>query len=149
MIKTRLMRKIFTLVEVLVVVIIISILSSLAIYQFFRVAEKMRASEGMYILGILRNAQLRYYVEHGRFTNILDEVDVKIPSGKFFNLPQLHTPSYGDGVEREVVSIQRNNFRCGRHCGYTLKIGDETGKIICEQADPDTGVCPPGFASSF
>jgi len=149
MIKTKLMRKIFTLLEVLVVVIIISILSSFAVYQFFRVAEKMRASEGVYILGILRGAQLRYYAEHGHFTDVLDEVDVKIPLGKYFNLPQLHTPSYGDGIEEAVASIQRNNFHCGRYCGYTLKIGDDLGKIICEQADSDTGACPPGFDTSF
>ena len=144
------MRKCFTLLELLTVVIIIAILASIAIPQFFRAAERARASEGVHILGVLRSAQLRYYAEHGGFTDNLSDLDIDIPqkSLKYFNSPTLNSsPNYADGVEETLVSITRNDKECGGYCGYTLSISDDSGKVKCA---PSAGnKCPAGFASSY
>ncbi len=138
------MRKGFTLLELLTVVIIVAILAAIAIPQFFRAAERARASEGTHLLGILRSAQLRYYAENGAFTNSINDLDVDLPPTiKYFNTPTLSTPTYGNGTEETLVSIQRNNTQCGAYCGYTLEISDDSGNIRC------TGSCPPGFSSTF
>jgi len=144
------MRKGFTLLELLTVVIIIAILASIAIPQFFRAAERARASEGVHVLGIIRSAQLRYYAEHGYFTNDIDDIDIDIPGDlRYFNAPVLLQPTYGDGTDNDLVTIQRNNVQCGKYCGYTLRIGDDTGKVICSEGGGATNKCPPGFDSSY
>lgn len=143
------MRKSFTLLELLTVIIIIAILAAIAVPQFFKATERARASEGVHLLGIIRSAQLRYYAEHGVFTNSLDDLDVEIPSRKYFGLPTLNTPTYGDGTEQSLVDITRNNVECGSYCNYTLSISDDSGNVICTPGGAANQQCPPGFASSF
>ena len=60
----------FTLSEVLIVVVIIGILSSLAIPRFFGQAEKAKAGEAINMLSSIRRAQLQYYDAHGKFATI-------------------------------------------------------------------------------
>jgi len=143
------MKKGFTLLELLTVVIIIAILAAIAIPQFFRAAERARASEGVHLLGIIRSAQLRYYAENGEFANSLDDLDVEIPSRKYFGTITLNTPTYGDGTEDSLVDITRNNVHCGSYCNYTLSISDDSGNIKCTPGGAPDEQCPPGFASSF
>ena len=57
---------------VIIVVIIIAILAAIGLPQFFKIAERGRSSDGVSLLGSLRNAQIRYAAEHGKTTNSLD-----------------------------------------------------------------------------
>lgn len=56
----------FTLAELLIVVVIIGILSSLAIPRFFGQAEKAKTTEAINMLSSIRRAQLQYYDSHDR-----------------------------------------------------------------------------------
>ena len=100
------MKKGFTLLELLTVVIIIAILATIAVPQFFKAAERARAAEGVNILGVLRSAQLRYYAEHGNFATRLNDLDVDIPTAKYFNAGSigLYNPVYGNGTENDLES---------------------------------------------
>lgn len=81
------MRKGFTLMELIVVVIIIGILAMIGLPQFFKVAERGRAAEALTALGALRNAQLRFAAEtpDGQTTDAIANLDLQITTpGKFF-----------------------------------------------------------------
>jgi len=64
------MKKGFTLVELLVVIIIVGILASVGISQYTKVIEKGRAAEARMILGNLRAAEIAEYNENGSYVMI-------------------------------------------------------------------------------
>ena len=137
------MRKGFTLMELIIVVIIIAILAAIGIPQFFKVAERARASEAISFLGAVKNAQMRYAAEHGATTDDPADLDVNIPGGvlKFF---QNDTLSVVDdpltNPADEIADIERiPDFQNAGFGDYTLAI-DSAGLITCTPAG-DHDVC--------
>jgi prepilin-type N-terminal cleavage/methylation domain-containing protein len=111
-------KKAFTLLELIIVLVIISILVSLAIPRYQRAVEKARASEGVRILGALREAQIRYYEQNDTFADSLSDLDVKIENLQYFQTPTVNS---SDPI---AEIIQEDNL-------YTLKIY-ENGNICCQ-----------------
>jgi len=111
------MKKGFTLLELIVVIIIIGVLASLATAQYIRIVEKARAAEGAYLLGLLRAAQMRYYTDNYTYATDRDDLDVEYTAPQYFTVD---TPA---GTSAEVAAVTRTG-------GYTLKIS-ETGTISC------------------
>ncbi len=68
-------RKGFTLLELVMVVIIIGILSSIALPQFLKTRERARMTEALSILGQIRSSQIRYYIEKGTYANAIGQLD--------------------------------------------------------------------------
>ena len=85
-------RKGFTLIELLVVVLIIGILASIAIPQYFKVVEKARVAEAMSVIAAIKSAEERYLAKGGMYTSDFTQLDIsyagmtaaQIPT-KFFN----------------------------------------------------------------
>lgn len=78
----------FTLIELLVVVLIIGILASVALPQYFKTVEKSRASEGISALSSIAAAQEREYMRNGTgYTNTLGNLDVEVKGLKYFTTP--------------------------------------------------------------
>jgi len=74
-------RKGFTLVELLVVVLIIGVLASVAIPQYFKVVERSRVSEAKTIFASIKAAQERNIAKDGVYTNSWDRLDITIKNG--------------------------------------------------------------------
>ncbi|MFH1190908.1 MAG: prepilin-type N-terminal cleavage/methylation domain-containing protein [Candidatus Omnitrophota bacterium] len=64
------MRKGFTLVELIIVIIIVGILASVGMTQYVKVVEKGRAAEARMILGTLRSAEIAENIETGAYATV-------------------------------------------------------------------------------
>ena len=70
------LKKGFTLIELLVVVLIIGILASIAIPQYFKVVEKARVAEAMSIISSVKSAEERYLARGGMYTSDFTALDI-------------------------------------------------------------------------
>lgn len=73
------MRKGFTLLELIIVIIIIGVLATLGFTQYTKVMEKGRAAEARAVLGTLRTAQNAYFQEFGAYTATIADTGVDAP----------------------------------------------------------------------
>jgi len=73
-------KKGFTLVELLIVVIIIGILATIAVPQYSKMVEKTKMAEAKSILGSIMTAQELYNVEHGEYTDDVNDLMVELPA---------------------------------------------------------------------
>jgi len=64
------MKKGFTLIELIVVIIIAGILAALGISQYSKTVEKSRGAEAKKILGQMRQLAYDYYLQNGTVTGI-------------------------------------------------------------------------------
>jgi prepilin-type N-terminal cleavage/methylation domain-containing protein len=74
------MKKGFTLLELVVVIIIISALAALGFVQFFKVIERSRGVEAKGILGNLRQAQIGYYQENATYSTSIADLSAEAPA---------------------------------------------------------------------
>ena len=73
-------RKGFTLLEVMIVVIIVGILSSVALPQYITTLEKGKSAEAISNIGSLRTSLDRYWYQNAAGTTDIDELDVDNPN---------------------------------------------------------------------
>lgn len=75
------MNKGFTLIELLVVVLIIGVLTAIALPQYQTATDKARFATIMPLVRALKDAQERYYLANGTYTNDFEQLDVQMPAG--------------------------------------------------------------------
>ena len=83
------MKKGFTLIEVLIVVIILGILATIAVPQFTRVVERARRGEALTIMAGVQTGQRLYSLENDSFTTNLNLLDAVIANNKYWNYSML------------------------------------------------------------
>ena len=116
-------RKGFTLIELMIVVVIIGILSSIAIPKFKSVKEQANASACRCNMRSLGSAEALYYAQHSVFSN----VDNLSGSGVMGNANLLECPTAG--------------------IRYMAIVGVDTYAIPCPDAAADHGSMDEGMSS--
>ncbi|MFA5140395.1 MAG: HEAT repeat domain-containing protein [Elusimicrobiota bacterium] len=74
----------FTLIEVLVVVVIVSILVAVGAPKYFRIVERARLTQAEVTLNSVRTSQERYFTGHSRYVTDLariEDLDISLPGG--------------------------------------------------------------------
>lgn len=84
------MKRGFTLLELVVVVIILGILATLGFTQYTKMVEKGRTAEAKMILGQIRTAEQAYLQQYNAYTSDLTALSVDAPT----DCPATHYFSY-------------------------------------------------------
>jgi len=116
-------RKGFTLIELMIVVVIIGVLSSIAIPKFTSVKEQANASTCRCNMRALGSAEALYYAQHSVFTN----VDNLSGSGVMGNANLLECPTAG--------------------ITYVVIVGVDTYMVPCPDGVADHGSMDEGISS--
>lgn len=74
------MKKGFTLIELMVVVLIIGILSAIALPQYERSIKRSRTAEALVVLKSISNAQQMYLTTFKKCADDMSKLDVNIPA---------------------------------------------------------------------
>ncbi len=121
-------KKGFTLIELLVVVLIIGILASIAIPQYFKVVEKSRVAEAMSLIATIKSAQERFLAKGGAYTSNFQQLDISYPNmtatsitTKFFTAAVTATnAATGPTYQLTVTRHTANSSVAARYGTYAL-----------------------------
>jgi prepilin-type N-terminal cleavage/methylation domain-containing protein len=113
------MRKGFTLLELIVVMIIVGILATLGIFQYQSVIEKSRGAEARQVLGVLRSSCAAIWMQDTSATNCSNanlgiSTNATIETGKIPGTSCWTTNffRYGVGVAGSGNAITLRAYRC-------------------------------------
>jgi type IV pilus assembly protein PilA len=119
----------FTLVELLVSIVIIGALAAIALPSYLNQVAKARGSEAKANMGSLNRSQQAYRWEHGRFTNQLNNLDVKL-TNKYYN----YSIVSGDTNDTRAITIsQQPDLKVSS--GAVSQNNDVFSQIICESVN--------------
>jgi type IV pilus assembly protein PilE len=125
------LKKGFTLLEVLIVVIIIGILAAIALPQYTTTIEKSRSGEAVVNVGTIRAALDRYwYQENNLSTATLDTLDIDNPNN-VTNKLYTYTLSglSGAGAERAYVVTATRTVGSATYWVKWTQTNNNTGKL--------------------
>lgn len=133
----------FTLVELLVVTIIVSVLAAISLPNFLAQVGKAREAEATSQLGAVGRAQQAYHFETQIFASDLDSLDASITiTDGFYNFPD---PSIADSsmVKHQAVAnapynVSSRNFALGLYHN-----SGNFSRVLCRAAAPTSTVTAP------
>lgn len=102
----------FTLIELLVVVLIMGILASVAMPQYFKSVEKSRASEAVNVLSSIAEAQQRAYMQSSSYATNMSDLDIGMNNLSYFTVTMTgnaitaeRTALAGGGLGKYKISL--------------------------------------------
>lgn len=118
----------FTLLEIMVVTVILGVLASFALPNYFSTTERIRLRNAEKVLLELYGAQKRFHIQNETYASPISALDIT-PRIDAFNTP---TVVSADDDSFTIQAIRDSNQ-------YTLSI-DQEAKIACSPGT-DTGIC--------
>ncbi len=116
-------RRGFTLVELAVVIIIIGVLAAFAVPRFLDSVERSKAAESFNYLSAVRTAQERYQVQNGTYCAVIADLDIQMPSPKYFTVA---APAAGaDGLQSSWTQTLTRTGASAGYGAYTVVFTDQ------------------------
>ena len=117
------MKKGFTLLELIVVIIILGILATLGFSQFMKMVEKGRSAEARMVLGQIRTAQETYKLEQGSYASSIGDLPVEAPSA----CTTTHYFSYAAGAATGTASRCTTGGKTPQGSAYSITLNYSSG----------------------
>lgn len=155
----------FTLLELLVVVVIIGILAAIALPQYKLAVEKTKSAEALAILQSMARAQQNYYLIHGSYATSFDGLDISLPGtlrnvvggGEYITLPSgwtivMTSKSYTHATNKSftntIVFHYINNVR-SCHAKQNNKIANKVCESLGGKSPRDANDCSIGKCTVY
>ena len=134
-------KKGFTLIELLVVVLIIGILASIALPQYFKAVEKSKSAEALSLFGSIAGAQQRYFLVKDAFTEDFDDLDLDFTNSDGSSPTESSLTTKNFVIYLKGTSSGTGHVKAVRGSGryqYRLCKNYDTGAVVCAS---DTNIC--------
>ena len=118
------MKRGFTLIELLVVVLIIGILASVDLPQYTKAVNRAKASEAWTYARSFFDAQERYYMANGEFTDDLESLDITLGEMKNWEINEIEL-----AFKNHVILYLTPNFNIKDFHYFLYSMRIENGKV--------------------
>ena len=109
----------FTLVELAIVIVIIGVLASFGVPRFRDAVERSKAGESMNYLSAIRSSQERYHAIYATYADDVTNLDIVIPTPKYFTVGIVSAGSTADIESSWSLSLTRLGASAG-YGAYTV-----------------------------
>ena len=103
----------FTLVELAVVVVIIGVLAAFAVPRFLASVERSKAAEAFNYLSSIQAAQERYHARQGTYAALVDDLDIKMTSLKYFTVGTVAAGTTSSLQDSWTLTLTRKGASAG------------------------------------
>jgi prepilin-type N-terminal cleavage/methylation domain-containing protein len=114
----------FTLVELAIVIVIIGVLASFGVPRFRDAVERSKAGESMNFLSAVRAAQERFHAREGTYGDEMTDLDISIPSPKYFTVGDIAAGSTDDLEDSWQLTLTREGASAG-YGAYTVTFSEQ------------------------
>ena len=116
----------FTLIEILITLVIVSIVASVALPSYKNYILRGERSEALAALDKLMNAQERFLLVNGTYTLTLSQLGVPVSAGEYetehYNVTAEACPNPDGGADLDVnLCIQLKAVRADAQDGYIIR----------------------------
>lgn len=116
----------FTLIELIVVVVIIGLLSTIALPSFLNQADRARQAEGQSNIGAINRAQQAYKLEEGGFASTIPDLKIGIQDTENYDY-EITTPNPNQQTIATATPLKNQGGVAGR---VYVQLG-QTYPVLC------------------